>query len=103
MYGRVCKVEDKVTVPTSHRAISLIGHILTLFDKTPFILRGQDGMESPSTKLRISEVSISCDDKDNESAIVRLGCVLRSYLILAKMHNRDRSSQDLPQVPAPVV
>ena len=72
MYGRVCKVEEKVTVPTSHRATSLIGHILTLFDKTPFILRGQDGMESPSTKLRISEVSICYGDKDNESVIVNV-------------------------------
>ena len=60
-----------------------------MYDKNPFILRGQDGTESPSTKLWISEIPISCDDKDIESNLVRLGCVLRSPLILEEMRNRN--------------
>ena len=63
--------------------ISLRGHSLSLYDKTPFILRGKDSTESPFTKLWISDIPISCDDKDN------LGCVPRSSLILEKMRNRD--------------
>ena len=85
IYPANCSAHDKLLT----EGISLRGHSLSLYDKNPFILRGKDGTESPFTKLWISDIPISCDDKDNVSTLVRLGCVLPSSLILEKMHNRD--------------
>ena len=64
-------------------------HALALFGKNPFILIEQDGRESPSTKAWISDIPISCDEADIESALVRLGCVLRSSLIFERIRNKD--------------
>ena len=58
-------------------------------DKIPFILKGQDGRETPSTKMWISDIPISCDGADIESALVRLGYVLRSSLIFERIRNKD--------------
>ena len=49
--------------------LNLRGHALPLYDKNPFILKGQDGKERPTTKLWISNIPISCDGADTESAI----------------------------------
>lgn len=49
--------------------LSLRGHALPLYDKNPFILKGQYGKERPTTKLWISNISITCDGADTESAI----------------------------------
>ena len=57
--------------------ITLRGPALTLFDKNPFILKEQDERETPQTKVCISDIPISCDGADIESALVRLGYVLR--------------------------
>ena len=70
-------------------SIKLRVRALTLFDKNPFILIGQDGRETPSTKAWISDIPISCDEADIESALVRLGCVLRSSLIFERSRNKD--------------
>ena len=43
----------------------------------------------PVTKVWISDILISCDGKDIETALVRLGCVLRSSLINEKIRNKD--------------
>ena len=71
----------------SSGGISFRGHPLTLYDKK-FNFEGSrwghDGTESPSIKLWIFKIPISCDDKDVESILVRLGCVIRSSLILKK-------------------
>ena len=68
--------------------ISLNGIAITLHDKNPFILRDSN-TEIPATKLFISEIPISCSDRDIETALNRVGCVLRSSLILEKI--RDNS------------
>ena len=47
-------------------------------DKNPFILKGGDGQEIPVTKVWISDIPISVDGKDIETALVRLGCTLSS-------------------------
>ena len=40
-------------------------------------MRGGSGEEVPVTKVWISDIPISVDGKDIETALVRLGCVLR--------------------------
>ena len=57
----------------------------------PFIVRGGSGEEVPVTKVWISDIPISVDGKDIETALVRLGCVLRSSLINEKIRNKDRT------------
>ena len=46
-------------------------------------------VEIPSTKLWISDIPLSCANEDIESALSRLGVVLRSKLIQEKNRNRD--------------
>ena len=58
-------------------------------DKNPFILKGGDGQEIPVTKVWISDIPISVDGKDIETALVRLGCTLSSSLIFEKIRNKD--------------
>ena len=60
-----------------------------VYEKNPFILRGGSGEEVPVTKVWISDIPISVDGKDIETALVRLGCVLRSSLINEKIRNKD--------------
>ena len=55
----------------------------------PIHLEGGSGEEMPVTKVWISDIPISCDGKDIETALVRLGCVLRSSLINEKIRNKD--------------
>ena len=43
----------------------------------------------PVTKVWISDIPISVDGKDIETALVRLGCVLRTSLINEKIRNKD--------------
>ena len=73
----------------SIEGITLRGHALTLFDENLFILKGQDGRKTQSTKVWISDIPISCDGADIESALFRLGCVLRSSLIFKRIRNKD--------------
>ena len=70
--------------------ITLRQQTVQVHDKNPFILRGGSGEEMPVTKVWISDIPISCDGKDIETALVRLGCVLRSSLINEKIRNKDR-------------
>ena len=70
--------------------ITLRQHTVQVHDKNPFILRGGSGEEMPVTKVWISDIPISCDGKDIETALVRLGCVLRSSLINEKIRNKER-------------
>ena len=58
-------------------------------DKNPFILRGGSREQMPVTKVWISDIPISCDGKDIETALVRLGCVLRSSFINEKIRSKD--------------
>ena len=60
-----------------------------VYDKNPFIMRGGSGEEVPVTKVWISDIPISVDRKDIKTALVRLGCVLRSSLINEKIRNKD--------------
>ena len=60
-----------------------------VYDNNPFIVRGGSGEEVPVTKVWISDIPISVDGKDIETALVRLGCVLRSSLINEKIRNKD--------------
>ena len=43
----------------------------------------------PVTKVWISDIPISVDGKDIDTALVKLGCVLRSSLINEKIRNKD--------------
>ena len=60
-----------------------------VYDKNTFIVRGGSGEEVPVTKVWISDIPISVDGKDIETALVRLRCVLRSSLINEKIRNKD--------------
>lgn len=65
------------------------GHTVTLYDKNPFVLRGQGGAEAPATKLFISNLPLSVSDADIESALIRVGCVMRSNITRERMRDRD--------------
>ena len=69
--------------------ITLRQQTVHVHDKTPFILRGGNGEAMPVTKVWIPDIQISSDRKDIETALVRLGCVLRSSLINQKIRNKD--------------
>ena len=67
--------------------ISLRGHAVTLHNKNPFIVRG--GTESPAVKVWISDIPLSVANEDIEGSLIRLGCVIRSSIILEKSRNKD--------------
>lgn len=69
--------------------IALRQHTVQVHDKNPFILRGQDGVEVPATKLWLSDIPISIASEDIESALNRLGVVARSSLMQERTRNRD--------------
>ena len=52
-------------------------------------MRGGSAEEVPVTKVWILDIPISVDGKDTETALVRLGCVLRSSLVKGKIRNKD--------------
>ena len=68
--------------------ITLRGCTVQAHDKNPYIVR-ENGQEVPVTKVWVSDIPLSCDGKDIETALVRLGCVLRSSLIFEKIRNKD--------------
>lgn len=68
--------------------VTVRGIAVTLHDKNPFILR-DSGQEVPATKLFISDFPVSCSNRDIEGALVRVGCVLRSSLLMERMRDRD--------------
>ena len=70
-----------------------------VYDNNPFIVRGGSGEEVPVTKVWISDIPISVDGKDIETALVRLGCVLRSSLINEKIRNKDRTLTNIDKIP----
>ena len=79
------------TDPLLIEGITLRGHALTLFDKKKIlkiILKEQDGRETPSTKVWIPDIPVSCDGAGIESALVKLGCVLHSFLIFERIRNK---------------
>ena len=52
---------------------------ISLLDKNPFIIRDQNGEdEKPATKVWVSNVPISCEDTQIETALTTIGCELRS-------------------------
>ena len=67
--------------------VEIAGIAITVFDKNPYILRG--GQESPATKVWIGDIPISVSGTDIESALVRVGCTLRSKLMFEKSRDRD--------------
>ena len=69
--------------------ITLRQQTVQVHDKNPFILRGGGREEMPVTKVCLSDIPISCDGKDIETTLVRLGCVLRSSLINEKIRKKD--------------
>ena len=69
--------------------LTLRQQTVQVYNKNPFIVRGGSGEEVPVTQVWISDIPISVDGKDIETALVRLGCVLRSSLINEKIRNKD--------------
>ena len=71
--------------------ISLQQTSITVYDKNPFIMRNNPGSETPSTRVLIGEIPLSVSDDDIETALTRVGCVLRSKLF--EEHFRDRDNK----------
>ena len=70
--------------------MELWGVQISQLDKNPFIIRDQHGGdEKPATKVWISNVPISCEDKQIETALTKLGCELRSALKKELARNKD--------------
>ena len=69
--------------------IEMGGQSFTLHDRNPYHLTDNFGEEVPTTKLWISDLTISVDENDIESALVRIGCVLRSKIVMEKLRNKD--------------
>ena len=65
------------------------GQSLSLHARNPFILNNDTGIEVPTTKVWVSDIPISVENDDIESALVRVGCVLRSKLIMEKMRTKE--------------
>ena len=66
-----------------------------MYGKNPFIVRGGSGEEVPATKVWISDIPISVGGKDIETALVRLGCVLKSSLIKKKEKKRKKKRSEI--------
>ena len=61
--------------------MELWGLQISLLDKNPFIIRDHNGEdEKPGIKVWVSNVPISCEDKQIETALTKIGCELRSAL-----------------------
>lgn len=58
--------------------IALCGVHVSLTDNNPFLVRGQNGMEVPTTCVIIGDVPLSFTNKEIEGALVKFGCVLMS-------------------------
>lgn len=84
---RVYPIDREARTKLLLEGMTVRGHTLTVYDKNPFILSG--GRESPATKVWIGDIPISVDNTDIETALVRLGCTMRSRLMMEKMRNRD--------------
>ena len=59
-----------------------------LHAKNPYIIQDQNS-ESPYTRVWISDIPISVSGTDIESALLGIGCNLRSPLIQEKVRDRD--------------
>ena len=68
--------------------ITIRGVSLQVHDKNPFVLK-PDSNETPATKVWISDIPISCASEDIENALGRVGCSLRSSILLEKSRNAD--------------
>ena len=62
------------------QGITLMGMSVTLSDTNPFIIRGYNGQETPTTRVLISDVSLSHTNKDIEATLLKLGFQLMSPL-----------------------
>ena len=70
--------------------MELWGVQISVLDKNPFIIRDQNGKdEKPATKVWVSNVPISCEDKQIETALTKIGCELRSALKKELARNKD--------------
>ena len=66
--------------------VELHGQTVVCFDKNPYILRG--GSEALTTKLYISDIPISVDDREIRNLLERLGCTSRSPLVSERARNK---------------
>ena len=70
-------------------SLTLRQQTVQVHDKNPLIVRGGSGGEVPVTKVWISDIPILVDEKDIDTALVRLGCVMSSSLSNEKIRNKD--------------
>ena len=75
------------TILTS--GLMLYDTAITVYDKNPFIIREGATKETPSTRVLIGELPISVANTEIETALVRVGCELRSPVIDEKARGRD--------------
>ena len=62
--------------------IKIKGKLIPLSALNPFIVRGSDGKEIPSTRLTISEIPISVANSAIEGALIKVGVKLRSKIMM---------------------
>ena len=63
---------------------------ISLLDKNLFIIRDHNGEdEKPATKVWVSNVPISCEDTQIETALTTIGCELRSAPKKELARNKD--------------
>ena len=68
IYPRKSEARQKLLL----EGMGLWGVQISLLDKNPFIIRDQNGEdEKPATKVWVSNVPISCEDKQIETALTK--------------------------------
>ena len=89
--GRCARSSLHSLVPFAPLSPSLISILASVDVKQKVYIHSQwpNCVEIPSTKLWISDIPLLCANEDIESALSRLGIVLRSKLIQEKNRNGD--------------
>ena len=62
---------------------------INVYDKNPFLRNEGATRETPSTRLVIGDIPFTLADSEIESALVRVGCDLRSSIMDEKVRYRD--------------
>ncbi|GFR65123.1 hypothetical protein ElyMa_000197400 [Elysia marginata] len=63
--------------------------LINVASQNPFIIRGGDGVEIPSTKLTISDLPISVASDTVETALIKKGLKMRSRIKMEAIRDPD--------------
>ena len=86
---RVHAADDKVRATLLASGLNLKGEHVSLFTDNPFIVRGPDGKEIPSTKLTIDGVPISFSNDEISKSLKVAGVVARSRILMEYARDPD--------------